>query len=50
MNLPIDTSLIPKTTLGLDAERFFEQLLEQLKAAQEIAGTNIRISRNDAMT
>ena len=43
MNLPIDTSLIPKTTLGLDAQHYFEQLLERLKAAKEIAGTNIRI-------
>ena len=45
MNLPIDTSLIPRTTLGLDAQHFFEQLLERLKAAKEIAGTNIRISQ-----
>ena len=45
MNLPIDTSLIPKTTLGLDAQQFFERLLERLKAAKEIAGTNIRIAQ-----
>ena len=45
MNLPIDTSLIPKTTLGLDAQRFFERLLERLKAAKEIAGSNIKISQ-----
>lgn len=45
MNLPIDTSLIPKTTLGLDAQHFFERLLERLKAAKEIAGTNIKISQ-----
>lgn len=45
MNLPIDTSLIPKTSLGLDAQHFFEQLLERLKAVKEIAGTNIKISQ-----
>ena len=45
MNLPIDTSLIPKTTLGLDAQHYFERLLERLKAAKEIAGTNIRIAQ-----
>ena len=45
MNLPIDTSLIPKTTLGLDAQHYFERVLERLKAAKEIAGTNIRIAQ-----
>ena len=45
MNLPIDTSLIPKTTLGLDAQNFFERLLKRLKAAKEIAGANIKISQ-----
>ena len=35
MNLPIDTSLIPKTSLGLDAQQYFEQLLQNLKIAKK---------------
>lgn len=45
MNLPIDTSLIPKTTLGLDAQQYFEQLLDKLKIAKEIGGTNMKIAQ-----
>ena len=45
MNLPIDTSLIPKTSLGLDSQQYFEQLLQNLKIAKEIAGTNIKIAQ-----
>ena len=45
MNLPIDTSLIPKTSLGMDAQHFFAQLLQNLKVAKEIAGTNMKIAQ-----
>ena len=45
MNLPIDTSLIPKISLGMDAQHFFAQLLQNLKVAKEIAGTNMKIAQ-----
>ena len=45
MNLPIDTSLIPNTSLGMDAQQFFAQLLQNSKVAKEIAGTNMKIAQ-----
>jgi hypothetical protein len=45
MNLPVDTSLIPKTSMGMDAQCFFEQLLQNLTVAKEIAGSNMKIAQ-----
>lgn len=45
MNLPIDTSLIPKTEMGLDGVVFFDQMFKNLGVAREIAGDNIKIAQ-----
>lgn len=41
MHLPIDTNLIPKTSLGQNVQQYFEQLIERLRIAQEIARSNM---------
>jgi hypothetical protein len=43
MNLPIDTSLIPKTEIGLDGVIFFDQMFKNLGVARELTGDNITI-------
>ena len=48
MNLPIDTTLIPKPTLGQNAKQYFDQLLEKLKVSQEIATKNMEVAREKA--
>ena len=45
MNLPIDTSLIPRTEMGLDGVIFFDQLFKTLGVAREIAGENIKFAQ-----
>lgn len=40
MNLPIDTSLIPKTEMGLDGVSF-DQMYRNLGKARQVAGENI---------
>ena len=45
MNLPIDTSLIPKTSMGLDAQTYFENLLRRLNVAKEITGSSMKIAQ-----
>ena len=45
MNLPVDTSLIPKPTLGQSAKQYFNELTEKLKVSQEIATENLRIAK-----
>ena len=45
MNLPVDISLIPKPTLGLDARQYFNQLIEKLKVSQKIATENLRVAK-----
>ncbi|MEW8546122.1 MAG: reverse transcriptase domain-containing protein [Candidatus Thiodiazotropha sp.] len=45
MSLPVDTALIPKTTMAPDARTHFENLIERLKIAKEIAATNIQEAR-----
>ncbi|MES9881485.1 MAG: DDE-type integrase/transposase/recombinase [Sedimenticola sp.] len=42
MNLPVDTSLIPKSTLGPDATDHFNNLIVRLKVVKEIATSNMR--------
>ena len=41
MHLPIDTSLIPKPTLGQNVQQYFENLIEKLKIVKEIAKSNL---------
>ena len=48
MTLPIDTSLIPKPTLGQDAKKYFESLIQKLKVSQEIATENLKIAKEKA--
>jgi hypothetical protein len=50
MNLPIDTSLIPKTEMGLDGVVFFDQLYKNLGVAREIAGDNLKIAQEKSKT
>ena len=48
MNLPVDTSLIPKPTLGQNARQYFEELIDKLKISQKIASENLRIAKEKA--
>ena len=48
MTMPIDTSLIPKDNLGVDAKIHIKTLLENLKVAKSIAKDNIGISQEAA--
>ncbi|MEW8547939.1 MAG: reverse transcriptase domain-containing protein [Candidatus Thiodiazotropha sp.] len=48
MNLPIDTTLIPKPSLGQNARQYFQELLNKLKTSQEIASENLRIAQEKA--
>ena len=41
MHLPIDTSLVPKPTLGQNVQQYFEQLITRLKVVKEIAKSNL---------
>ena len=45
MNLPVDTSLVPKHTMAPDAKAHFDELLERLKIAKEIALSNVKDSQ-----
>ncbi|MEW8341712.1 MAG: transposase family protein, partial [Candidatus Thiodiazotropha taylori] len=45
MNLPIDTALIPRPTLGQNAKQYLDQLLEKLKVSQEIAAKNMEAAK-----
>jgi hypothetical protein len=45
MNLPIDTSLIPKTEMGLDGVSLFDQMYRNLGVNRQIAGDNLKISQ-----
>ena len=45
MSFPVDTALIPKTTMSSDAISHFENLIEKLKIAREIATANIQVAR-----
>ena len=48
MNLPIDTTLIPKPSLGQNARQYFQELLNKLKSSQEIAAENMKIAQEKA--
>ncbi|WAQ95040.1 hypothetical protein MAR_007511 [Mya arenaria] len=50
MNLPIDTSLIPKATLGQSVQQYFNDLLRQLKVYSEIATQNLQKQADKAKT
>ena len=41
MNLPIDTSLVPKPSLGANVQQYFEQLISRLKIVKELARSNM---------
>ena len=41
MNLPIDTSLLPKPTLNTNVRQYFENLLEKLKLVKDTAKKNL---------
>ena len=45
MNLPVDTALVPKHTMNPDAKAHFDELLERLKIAKEIALSNVKDSQ-----
>ena len=45
MNLPVDTALIPKPTMAQDAKQYFEELLERLKMAKDIAISNMQLAQ-----
>ena len=42
MTLPVDTALVPKNTMTPDARQYFEELLQRLKLAKDIAVSNMR--------
>ena len=42
MSLPVDTALVPKHTMAPDAKPHFDELLERLKIAKEIALSNVK--------
>ena len=44
MNLQVDTALVPKHTMAPDAKSHFEELIERLKMAKEIALSNVKDS------
>ena len=48
MNLPIDTSLIPKPTLHVNVRQYFEQLIGRLKFVKEIARKNMQAAQDKA--
>ncbi|MCG8044300.1 MAG: DDE-type integrase/transposase/recombinase [Candidatus Thiodiazotropha taylori] len=48
MNLPIDTALIPKPSLGQNARQYFEELIQKLKVSQEIATKNMEAAKDQA--
>ena len=48
MNLPIDTTLIPKPSLGQNAKQYFQELFTKLKVSQEIATQNLQAAREKA--
>ena len=48
MNLPIDTTLIPKPTLNANVKQYFEQLIGRLKVVKEIARDNMKIAQEKA--
>lgn len=41
MSLPIDTSLVPKPTLGQNVQQYFANLISRLQVVKEIAKTNM---------
>ena len=42
MALPVDTALVPQHTMTTDARQHFEELLQRLKLAQDIALSNMK--------
>ena len=48
MNLPIDTTLIPKSSLDQNAKQYFQELFTKLKVSQEIAAQNLQAVREKA--
>lgn len=45
MSLPVDTALVPKHTMSLDAKHHFEELIERLKMAKDIAVSNMKAAQ-----
>ena len=48
MNLPIDTTLIPKPTLNANVKQYFEQLIGRFKLVKEIARENMQSAQDKA--
>jgi hypothetical protein len=48
MQLPFDTAMIPKDTLGVNAKKYIENVLEKLKVAQTIATENMQLSKDSS--
>ena len=46
MNLPVDTALIPKNTMSQDTRVYFEELIEHLKLAKDIAVSNMQNAKS----
>ena len=45
MLLPFDTSMVPKETLGKDAEQHLKSLIDHLKTARKIAAENTKVTQ-----
>ena len=45
MNLPFDTSVSPLSNMGQDSNKYFQEILRQLKITEEIAEENVRQSQ-----
>ena len=48
MTLPVDTALVPKHTMTQDSKQYFEELLERLKIAKNIAVSNMQTAQAKA--
>ena len=48
MNLPVDTSLVPKQTLAADTQQFMQQLLGNLKIFKELATEKLKTGQEKA--
>ena len=47
MNLPFDTTVAPFNNMAKDHAQYFQEVLHQLKLAEELATTNIKASKED---
>ena len=48
MNLPVDTSLVPKQTLAADTQQYMQQLLGNLKVFKELPTEKLKTGQEKA--